>query len=81
MLRLEAALPSALERLIALVQSADQDSVRLRAAVELMDRTLGKTSDKLVLTGDDASPLEIVISRRALEPNVPSTSLDGTSEA
>lgn len=56
-------MPTALERLVQLISHADQDSVSLRAAVELLDRTLGKTTDKLKLSGDADDPLEIIISR------------------
>lgn len=61
--RLEEALPTALEQLVALLTSADQDSVRLRAMEAVLDRTLGKVTDKLKLSGDIEAPLEIIISR------------------
>ncbi len=68
--RLEEALPTALDNLLALMLTADSDSVRLRALQEVIDRTLGKTSDKLTLSGDVDAPLEIVISRpQAKAPN------------
>lgn len=70
--RIEAALPTALERIIALTERADSDSVRLRAAEMLLDRNLGKVTDKLKLSGDADEPLEIVIARPT--QNVPTDS-------
>lgn len=69
MARLDAALPTALDRIISLIQHADSDSVRLRAAQELLDRTVGKVTDKLKVSGDQDEPLEIVISR-PVQPDV-----------
>ncbi len=61
--RLEAMIDPALDRLRQLIDTADSDSVRLRALELAMDRALGKVTDKLKLSGDQDDPLEIIISR------------------
>jgi len=61
--RLAALVDPAITRLAQLLQDADQDSVSLRAAVDLLDRAGFKPGDKLQLSGDAEQPLEIIISR------------------
>jgi hypothetical protein len=68
--RLEAAVPSALDRLIQLSEQDEDRAVALRASDSLMDRAGYRPADQLKLSGDAEAPLEIIISRptRAVEP-------------
>ncbi len=64
--RLQHAIDPAITRLLALMETADQDSVSLRAALDILDRTGFKPTDKIKLSGDGDEPLSIVISRPPL---------------
>lgn len=61
--RLEAAVPSTLDKLISLRDQASDLAVSLRASVDIMDRAGYRPADQLKLSGDAEAPLEIIISR------------------
>ena len=53
-----AACPGAIEKLIALLDSADPD-LRLKAIKEVLDRSLGKAAQ--AITGEGGGPVQVVV--------------------
>ena len=61
---LEGALPNYLQVLDTLARENEDPSVRLSASRYLVDRVLGKTTEKRVVTGEDGDPVKVAVSIR-----------------
>lgn len=57
--KLNDAIEKALDVVIELMNTADSDTVRFRAAQEILNRTLGKPTDKVEHTGADGGAIRI----------------------
>jgi hypothetical protein len=61
--------PEAIAMLATILTTSENDSARISAAKELLDRGYGKSTQAVEMTGKDGNPLEVTqIVRRIVDP-------------
>ncbi len=74
--RLEATVLTNIQRLEQLRDQDEDLSVSMRASADLLDRAGYSAQRQLKLSGDSDAPLEIIISRGAVDPPKPDLALE-----